>query len=449
VATFVGALVSLGPPWSYILLALVAATVGGTLLYRLAGPTVFAVELPLILLTTSQTVWRIRSSTSLADNPLDAAGTFRTGQVLVAGLLGLVALLQHRERADRAPLPAAWWLYGAYIVVVFLGAPLSANVPLTAYRGVELAVGLVVLLGARRAAPDGLARVEAFLYWSTVAVIIGVWAGVVLFPGLAVGHLVNAPVPIPLQIQGVFPVVSANSVGTSGVLLIFWTIGRAPYRWPGRRLRPTLLVLLGLASLLGAQYRTGYVMLAVGAVALLALRRRWALLLVLGVLLGCLLAYKPSLINSAEPYVLRGQTIEQAKTLNSRVDWWTAALPAWKEAPLVGKGLLTGTRFEVLPRLGLTETSSIHGTWVEALVGTGAIGCGLLAIAYLTALSRSIRACDQFAVLLLALIGVRSTTGSTIESFSAVGLLFLIAALGPSRWEASSSPEGSLAARIF
>jgi O-antigen ligase len=168
---------------------------------------------------------------------------------------------------------------------------------------------------------------------------------------------------------------------------------------------------------------------------LLALQRRWAFLVVLTVLLSCLLVYKPSLVASAEPYVLRGQTFEQAKGLNSRVSWWTAGLAAWREAPLVGKGLLTGTRFEVLPQLGRTETSSIHGTWIEALVGTGAIGCGLLALAYLTALGRAIRSADQFAVLMLALIGVRSLTGSSIESFSAVVLLFLVAALGPHRWE--------------
>ncbi|SRR6266545_1972709 len=423
-----GATLTVGPPWAVILLGLSAATLCGVLLYRLAGSSIFGIEVPLVLLLSSTTVWRIRSSMDLADNPLDTAGTVRIGQILLATLLALLALLLPRAQTLRTPLPTPWWLYAAYILVVFLGAPLSVDAPITAYRGVELAAGFLLLLAARRVASDGLARVEATLYWATVVGLAAVWAGVVLFPKLAVGHLINAPVPIPWQIQGVYPVVSSNSVGTSGVLLFFWTIGRAPHRWPGRRWRPATLSTLGVASLLAAQYRTGYVIFAVGIVVLLAVRRRWILLILLAALLCFLLAYKPGIVADAAPYALRGATVEQAKGLNSRISWWSAALPAWQESPLLGKGLLTGTRFEVLPRLGLVDVSSIHGTWVEALVGTGIVGCGLLALAYLLALWRSISSADHVALLVLMVILVRSMTGSSIESFGAVGLLFLWAA---------------------
>jgi hypothetical protein len=390
-----------------------------------------AVEVPLVLLVASQMVWRIRSTTDLADNPLDAAGVLRTSLVLLAGLLGLAALVQARlhEGPTRQPLPAAWRLYGAYVAVVFLGAPLSASPLLTAYRGLELAAGLVVLLGARRTGPDGLDRVESTLYAATVVSLLVIWAEVALLPHLAVLHLTNPLVPIPLEIQGVFPAVTPNTIGTSGVLVVFWTIGRAPHHWPGKRLLPGGLVLLGFVSLLAAQYRTGYAMLGAGLVVLLLMRRRWEILLVL-VFLGLFLnVYHPQLAGSVAPYALRGDSLEQAKGLDSRVDWWSAALPAWREAPWIGKGLLTGTRIEVLSRLGLNETSSIHGAWVEALVGTGVVGCGLLALAYLTALGHS----RGWMRVLLLLLGLRSVTGQTFESFGALCLLFL--------WAAAAKPS--------
>ena len=96
-----------------------------------------------------------------------------------------------------------------------------------------------------------------------------------------------------------------------------------------------------------------------------------------------------SLVGEVEPYALRGQTPEEARELSSRLDYWSAALPVWRESPLIGKGLLTGTRFEVLAPLGLTFTSGIHSTWVEALVGTGVIGLALVSLSFLITFKRA------------------------------------------------------------
>jgi hypothetical protein len=69
-------------------------------------------------------------------------------------------------------------------------------------------------------------------------------------------------------------------------------------------------------------------------------------------------------------------------------------------------------------------TSTIHGTWIEALVGTGIIGSVLLALAYLTALGRAATTRWRVGLVLLLLIGVRSLTGETIELFGFTSLLF-------------------------
>jgi O-antigen ligase len=144
-----------------------------------------------------------------------------------------------------------------------------------------------------------------------------------------------------------------------------------------------------------------------------------------------------SLIGEVEPYALRGQTTEQASELSSRVDYWSASIPVWEESPLVGKGLLTATRFEVLAPLGDDYTSGIHSTWVEALVGTGVIGLALLILSFLVTCRRAIveaaRSGDLVPVLLLTVLGVRSVTGSTFEILSYQAIIYL--------WLAISLPD--------
>jgi O-antigen ligase len=150
---------------------------------------------------------------------------------------------------------------------------------------------------------------------------------------------------------------------------------------------------------------------------------------ILLVCVAALVTWFPSAIRTAEPYALRG-TAEQASTLSSRLNWWSASIPVWRESPWVGKGLLTATRFQVLNKLGLSTTSSIHSTWVEALVGTGVVGMALLAAAILTALARAARRAfrkppDALPLLIILVLLVRSLTSSEMSSMSIEMVLFL------------------------
>jgi O-antigen ligase len=232
------------------------------------------------------------------------------------------------------------------------------------------------------------------------------------------------------------PILSSNSVGALGMTLLFWSIARV--RWPlsPNRLRPPVaygLATLGLVTLFVAQYRTGYVALLVTMAVLLMIRRKWliASLLVSGAMAFVL--WNPSVVTKAEPYVLRGQTVEQARGLSERVDWWGSAIRVWGSSPVIGKGLLTATRFEVLAPLGQLNTSTIHSTWIEALVGTGVIGLSLLGLAYLIVMKRAfveaVRGALPFALILLTTLSIRTITGNSFESFSFDGLLFLLFAL--------------------
>jgi O-antigen ligase len=129
----------------------------------------------------------------------------------------------------------------------------------------------------------------------------------------------------------------------------------------------------------------------------------------------------PALVRETEPILQRGATVEVISSLSGRLNYWDAALPVWKESPLLGKGLLTASRFQVLAKLGSLYTSSIHGTWVEALVGTGLVGVCLLAASFLICLVRAfaeaLRPAGRIVPLvLLAVVLVRSITGQRSRS---------------------------------
>jgi O-antigen ligase len=189
----------------------------------------------------------------------------------------------------------------------------------------------------------------------------------------------------------------------------------------------------------------------VGLLVYLLVGRKWVLAsLVLIIALGAFAIGPSSLIGEVEPYALRGQTTEQASELSSRVDYWSASIPVWEESPLIGKGLLTATRYEVLVPLGDDYTAGIHSTWVEALVGTGLIGVALLALSFLVTCRRALvkarRSGDLVPVLLLAVLAVRTITGNTFEtllSFQAIIFLWLALSLsddGERSYEDTSTP---------
>jgi O-antigen ligase len=411
---------------------LILLLVPAALRHRGVGAGYLAIELPVILLLVSTLVFRQRDASALTENPLDPAALYRVGAVGLAGLLGWAALMRP-ALPSRTGVPIAVRLYGLYVAVVFLGVATSVDPALTAYRGIELAAGLLVVLGAVRAGGrEAIDRIARLLYWFIVTLIGLVWLNVALVPGEAVNLEAE---PLGFQIQGVHPVVASNSVGALGALLAVWTLGRLASesaRPQRRRLLPALL-LLGLATLVAGQYRTGYVAIAL-AVALLLLARGRRLIAV--VALGVALAagfWGATAASEAEPFLLRGQSRERAAELSGRIDFWERAIPVWESSPIVGRGLATATRFEVLAPLGFSEVSTIHGAWIEALVGTGLVGTALLALVVLALWRRALAELfrrDGIAApaLLMAMLTVQSATASNFGVFGLTSLLVLVLA---------------------
>ena len=51
-----------------------------------------------------------------------------------------------------------------------------------------------------------------------------------------------------------------------------------------------------------------------------------------------------------------------------------AALRQFANYPFTGLGMWAAARFGVLPKIGYTQTATIHSDWVEIIVGTGPWG---------------------------------------------------------------------------
>jgi len=435
-AAVAGIAAAIPGPWTFLMAGSIVALLLVTLVPAVPTRTTsrsgsLAVEVPVLALLASGLVFRLRGTEKILDNPLDAAGMFRVAFLALALFLAAVGFMNGRQSGIRS---RPFRLYALYTATALLGAAGSADPLLTIFHAGELFIALFVFVAAvRSAGPEAPSRIEATIYWFQVTLMGMVWLGVILFPAQAI---IPVNSPIPWQIQGVVPAVASNGVGTLGAILALWSLARflSPV---AERSSPRLalgIAAAGFVTLVAAQYRTGYVAFAVGLVILLALRGRAVLAaFVLAAGIG-LVFVGHGFAEEAQPLLLRGQSPEEASQLSSRLDWWGLAIPVWKESPLVGRGLLTATRFEVLGAIGREETSTIHSTWVEALVGTGVVGVTFLAASFLVLLRRAIRCAlaptgRVVPLVVLTVLAIRSVTGTTFEASGRSLLIFLAFAL--------------------
>lgn len=386
-------------------------------------------------------VWRIRSATELSDNPADSAALVRVGLDAVAIGLAIVtkfALEQRRARmvaAGEQPAPGTralspGRLYLLYIAVVLLGFSTAVKPSLVVFRAFDLlAIAWTVAVAVRVLSLDQVFTLaRRILYAMTASIAVSV----VLFTSESLTPAVG---PIPFRLQGRIPEISYNSVGTFGLFLL--ALGAGPKKLDKKA------IAVGIGLIVLGQYRTGYIAVAVMLLAWLVLRlRAW------GVSLAVLLAYPAVLVLSQPIFArawIRGDQGEQTAELGGRTVFWERAIHVAERSPIIGTGLTSGTRFEVFPELGRNLISTIHSTWVEAYLGTGLIGVGLIVVIFMQALRTAwrLRAVTLVPVLVMASVAVRSITGSTIELAGSTLVLFAMIMFAAWRESQGLMPETS------
>jgi O-antigen ligase len=197
-----------------------------------------------------------------------------------------------------------------------------------------------------------------------------VFVGVVLWPQEALMHGVGM---LGVQILGVVPSWSANGVGDLSAALALVALARLQTRgWScaHRTLYCSVLV-VSLATLILAQTRSAILGMLAGWMVVFLLSKR------IGIM-GWLIAGIGGLVifagNTALTYLTRDQNTELLMSLTGRTSWWEAALVRIVDHPILGYGAYAGARFVALADLGNSTTSTIHNTYLDALIGTGLLG---------------------------------------------------------------------------
>lgn len=381
----------------------------------------------LFMSLASSFVWRSRTTQSLDSNPLDAAGSIRVLLISIAGALALAFLVSFRLQPTRVPSSLRWLaLYVIVAAVSALGSPL----PLQAlYRAYELGVGMLVAAVALSIRPSRPGwTLTRLLFYAIGGLVALIWAEALIIPSQG---FVPTPGIFPYTLQGYLPSFSTNGVGTLGGLLAILGLSHDPSRKHGLLLSRVAL-LAGIVTLLAAQYRTGIIAFLVATAVVVWQRRRYTLVMaaIAAVLVVSIFGGWASLMGGGQKAFEKGRP-QNVHSLDSRTTYWSAALPLIRERPILGWGLNVGSR-RVLSAFD-PSISTIHGTWFEALLGTGLIGGAVLLFAFLTALLEGwrIRSHPLGASLLgvLVFIFVRTLTGTTVELFGLGFLVFVIAVI--------------------
>jgi O-antigen ligase len=392
-----------------------------------------------VLLVVSTFVWRDRSTSALVSNPLDEAALLRVGVVAAAALLLFAVLL----RAPLGPgLPLSVKLLIAYAGVAFVSAAGSSRPLFAGYRVIELVVGLAAVIAVATTGVDGWGKPLNLILACLGAIVTVAWVEAVALPHQAWEPRFGFGGYV---LVGAVPSFSSNTLGEYGAILAIWSVAHLGSSY-SRSLVWTAAA-GGTATLLATQYRTGAVAFAAALAYALWQRRRpvFAMACVAATLLVLASGEWNALRERTEFVFARGNP-GAVSTLDSRTIFWKAAAPYIRDRPVIGWGLNVEAR-EVLASIGRERTSTIHSTWIEALLGTGAAGTLLLAFAYLALLAAALsreRGVHRTALVgIWIILAVRSLTGGTIELFNIESLLFGALAL------AAAAPEAARAQRFL
>jgi O-antigen ligase len=329
-----------------------------------------------LLIFLSGLVFRVRTSEAIKEAPVDTFAAYRIALVgIVVFVLGVRLVL--RQTAWVGPLFRGLpGVLSAYALVCVASTAWSAYPAWTLYRSLEywVDVALIAAILTSVASAEIYKTLFDWTWGAYILLLFCVWAGVLVWPTEA---LQPSPGVIGIQISGVIPTLASNSVGETGAVLAIVALARLlPSSGSARdRTLYSLLFLAGLVTLVLSQTRSAIAGFLLG-VALLLLFTRRAALLVSAILAG-LAVLASSTGGLLWEYFLRGQNPEQFASLTGRVNWWEFGWHEFSKNPLTGLGAYTA-RFEVLAKIGESETSTIHNTYVEVIVGTSF--CGLVPV---------------------------------------------------------------------
>jgi O-antigen ligase len=326
-----------------------------------------------LLLFLSDLVLRVRTDKNIRESPIDAAAFYRVALVGITA-----AVLAIRLAVKRPPWLGSLFrgLVGAltcYCGISVISTLWSVYPAWTLYKSLEYFVDVALLAAILATVCSAREYGNLFnLTWALYGLLLmSVWLGALVWPREAWESGVGV---LGVQLCGVFPAIAANSVGEYGAIVAIVSLrglllpanGKSEPVWCG------LACTFGLTALVLSQTRSAIGGFLVGAVLLLLFSKGKGLTTL--VLSGAAALISVGGVGSLLwKFVLRGQSPEAFDSLSGRVGWWEFGWQQFLKSPLTGLGAYTA-RFEVLAKLGESDTSGIHNSFLEVVFGVGILG---------------------------------------------------------------------------
>ncbi|MGH9345259.1 MAG: O-antigen ligase family protein [Terriglobia bacterium] len=317
--------------------------------------------------------FRLRGDFAIHHEAVDAWALYRIGlMAITAAVLAIRLALKRGSRVRRGRLGPITAL-AIYTAVCAASTLWSVFPAWSLYKSVEYGVD-VALLAATVATFASAADFKKVFDWNWTldGILLGtVLLGALLWPSEA---LTPSKGLISVQLNGVMPQMAANGVGQLSAILSVIAISRLlrrPSTGGGRAFYGVLLT-VGLATMIIAQTRSAILGFACGLVLLLYFSKRMGTIAL--VIAAATLLYSATGARvTAEKYMRRGESPQLLSSLSGRTQWWAAGWQEFVKSPWRGMGAYTA-RFTVLQELGQGDTSTIHNTYLEALLDVGGIG---------------------------------------------------------------------------
>ena len=309
-------------------------------------------------------LFRTRDAEAIQENTVDAWAGYRIGLCAIVAFVLFARLILGRTKLLSSLSRGLVAVMASYCIISAISALWSVFPSWSLYKSLELMVD-VALVAAILAHIKTLDRLKVVFDWAWILqslLIASVWIGAAMWPREAFVHGIGL---LGTQIVGVYPTLSANSVGALGAtiaLVAFVRLRAAPYMY-------SLLLVASVVTVVLAQARSAIIGLLLGFVLVLFITRR------VGVIILCawvslLILSQTTAADVFWKYFRRGENQENFNTLTGRVDWWKAGFDKYMERPLTGYGAYTA-RFAILEDIGQNDTATIHNAFLEVLYGAG------------------------------------------------------------------------------
>jgi O-antigen ligase len=389
-----------------------------------------------LLLFLSELTFRVRTSEAIKEASVDTWAAYRISLVgIVAFALGVRLVLRQTAWIGSLfrGLPG---VLSAYALICVASTAWSVYPSWTLYKSLEywVDVALIAAILTTVASAEIYKTLYDWTWGLYILLLVSVWAGVLVWPTEA---LQPSRGVIGTSLTGVVPAVASNGVGETGAVLAIVALARLLSSSGNERNRAlySLLLLAGLVTLVLSQTRSAIIGFLLGVALLLLFTRRAALLV--SAILASLAVLAYSAWGLLGEYFLRGQDPAQFASLSGRVGWWEFGWHEFLKNPLTGLGAYTA-RFEVLAKLGESETSTIHNTYVEVIVGTSFWGLVPVLVALFATWWVLVRCLRNYlpssrergmaleAVAVLAVVSVRSLFSTHLIAHPSLSFLLIV-----------------------